>query len=152
MSELRTYWDEYELIEKSGQGRNARAKELEALIHKKQIELKLPPYDFDAREIKKTTNAMSTVSGPPKADSVPLEVNTESTGKYTIEQAKKDIGENKCAMLEWCAKWAEARMVYLAFILDRLNPDNVNVARRGQAMNVAIAEFNRMKLRGEEVP
>lgn len=152
MSELRTYWDEYGLIERSGVGRNTRAKELEALIHRKQKELKLPPYDFDARELRNRTNATPSINGPPQFDSKPLEeVPTIPQGRFTVEEAIKILGENECALLDHCATITEARMVYLAHVLDRKNPENSNVARRGQATNIAITEFNRMKNNGETI-
>ena len=151
MSELRTYWDEYGLIERSGVGRNARAKELEALIHRRQKELKiLPPYDFDARELRNRTNSTPSISGPPSPDSKPLEeVQSIPQGRFTIEEAIKILGENECALLDHCATLTEARMVFLAHVLDKKNPENNNVARRGQAINMSVTEFYKIKNNGE---
>ena len=48
--------------------------------------------------------------------------------------------------MEDCAIRAEAEMVVLARILDSLNIDNQrNVARRGQAINIAIRKFEELK-------
>lgn len=145
MSELRTLWNEYELIEKSGQGRTVRSKEIEAMIHKKQKELKLPPYDFDTREIKKSIMAQSTVSGPPDPSSIPI----EDVGKPTFDKIRKEIGENDCSILDYCTNWAEIRMVYIASVADKLNPENSNVARRGQVINLSMQKFYNMKSNGE---
>jgi len=144
LSELRDYWEEYKKIELSGVGRNKRAYALEVLIHEKQKEIKSDPYDFDKRWEKAEAMGTPTISGPPDPNSKP-EPEKQPRAEHTWVQAKEDIGENDIAMLDGCAKWAEDRMVYLAHVLDVLNPDNSNVARRGQGINIAIAEFNRRK-------
>lgn len=146
MSDLRNFWEEYKQIELSGIGRNKRAFELETLIHEKQKEIGSEPYDFDKRWMKTEEMATPSISGPPAMDSVAPESPKKSPqGNFTLDEAKELIGDNDCKILDNCAKWAEARMVYLAYVLDRINPANSNVARRGQATNIAIAEFNRRK-------
>lgn len=153
MLELRPLWEEYAVIEKSGQGRNKRALEIESIIHQAQLKAKTAPYDFDARWEKNRLNGLSTVSGPPPVESKPVEPEVfPPQANFTVEEAKKILGENDCALLEYCANIAEARMIYLAHILDKLNPENRNVARRGQGTNIANSIFTIMKTNGESIP
>ena len=153
MLELRPLWEEYAIIEKSGQGRTKRALEIEATIHQVQLKLKNAPYDFDTRWEKNKLNGAPTVSGPPPLESKPMEMEIlPPQGNFSVEDAKKILGENDCALLEYCANRAEAIMVYLAHILDKLNPENRNVARRGQGTNIANYIFTAMKAKGETIP
>lgn len=148
MTLLVEYWKEFKRIEILGE-RTSRAKEIEGLIHSEQKRIGSPPYDFDERWMRNNTMGKSTLSGPPPPDAKPdEEVPDVPKFNFSFEDAKKIVGDNDYNILEDCAKWAEARMVCLARILDRLNADNSNVARRGQATNIAIGEFLRRKLNG----
>jgi len=137
-------WTEYKKIELTGK-RTKRALDLEVLIHQKQKILSTGAYDFNARWEKNETMGKSTVEGPPM-DARPEATNVPPQANFTVEQAKEKIGENDCAILDDCIGWAEARMIYMAHVADVINPANkTNVARRGQCINIAIAEFNRRK-------
>ena len=123
MTELRDLWDEYGKIVQGG-ARTTRALKIEEEIHALQ---------------KKSTLLISPTDGVEETPSVP-------STNFTFEQAKERIGENDFALLEDCAMRAEAEMVVLARILDSLNIDNQrNVARRGQAINIAVRKFEELK-------
>ena len=136
-------WTEYKKIEITGK-RTKRALDLEALIHQKQQNLGMKAYDFDTRWIKNENMAKSNVAGPPMY-ARPEAITKPPQANFTGDQAKDKIGANDCAILDDCIGWAEARMIYMADRADKINPDNSNVARRGQCINIAIAEFNRRK-------
>lgn len=141
---LTDLWNEYNKIFSGGK-RTGRALILEPLIHAEQKRIGVTPvYDFDKRWDKVAKDGASTVNGPPEPNSKP-EIPNAPQRNFTVEQAKKIIGSGDCAILEDCAKVAEARMIFLADVLDKMNPSNSNVARRGQATNIAIQEFNRRK-------
>ena len=142
MTELRELWDEYGLIVQSGV-RTTKALRIEEEIHALQKKIGTSRYDFDKRwerniEMAKPTLTIDSMDEEEKP-SVP-------STNFTFEQAKERIGENDFALLEDCAMRAEAEMVVLARILDSLNIDNQrNVARRGQAINIAIRKFEELK-------
>lgn len=144
MSVLTDYWAEYKVIENSGQGRTKRALELEELIHQRQKEMMVTPYDFDARWERMAKNATPTLTGPPSPDSKPFEIKTP-VSKIEFDEVKKRLGGNDCALLDHAARVAEDKMIYLAYVLDKINPDNTNVARRGQAINLAMGIYNKLK-------
>ena len=142
MTELRDLWDEYGKIVQNGV-RTDRALKIEEAIHALQKKIGTSRYDFDKRwernaEMSKPTITIGSMDEEEKP-SVP-------STNFTFEQAKSRIGENDFALLEDCAIRAEAEMVVLARILDSLNIDNQrNVARRGQAINIAIRKFEELK-------
>ena len=142
MTELRDLWDEYGIIVQGG-ARTTRALKIEEEIHALQKKIGTSRYDFDKRwernvEMAKPTLTIDSMEEEEKP-SVP-------STNFTFEQAKARIGENDFALLEDCAMRAEAEMVVLARILDSLNIDNQrNVARRGQAINIAIRKFEELK-------
>lgn len=142
MTELRDLWDEYGKIVQNGV-RTDRALKIEEEIHALQKKIGTSRYDFDKRwernaEMSKPTITIGSMDEEEKP-SVP-------STNFTFEQAKARIGENDFALLEDCAIRAEAEMVVLARILDSLNIDNQrNVARRGQAINIAIRKFEELK-------
>ena len=143
MTELRDLWDEYGIIVQGGE-RNSRALKVEEEIHALQKKIGTSRYDFDKRwernaEMSKSTLLIAPTDGVEETPSVP-------STNFTFEQAKERIGENDFALLEDCAMRAEAEMVVLARILDSLNIDNQrNVARRGQAINIAVRKFEELK-------
>jgi len=144
MSELRDLWERYKARELSNHTRDSKLLELEVLIHAEQKKMGIGAYDFDRKWIRKEEMARSTVSGPPDAKS-PDEFTIPQT-KFTLKEAEEIVGENELAMLADCAKKSEARMICLAAIFDKLNPiENKNVARRGQGINMAMAEFHKRK-------
>ena len=129
-------WEEYKVILQTGK-RTKRALILEPKIHEEQKRLGNPIYDFDKRWAKNEEDRKSTVEGPPM-DSRPEATKSVPVANFTVDNAKEIIGKNDCALLEECARKAEARMIYLAYILEQINPDNKkNMARRGQATNIA---------------
>jgi hypothetical protein len=140
---LRILWEKYKVIERNGT-RTSNAKTLEEQIHARQKEMGSAPYDFDARWDRNRINATPSVSGPPHPDAV-VEKPKVPQVNFTLEQAVKIVGENDVAQLRDCAKFAECWMIILADELDKINPLNANVARRGQATNVALVEFRRRK-------
>lgn len=142
MTELRDLWDEYSKIVQGGV-RNDRALSVESKIHEIQKKLGTSRYDFDKRWEKNTEMAKPTINTPPMEPEIEKSV---PTSNFTFEQAKARIGENDFALLEDCAMRAEAEMVVLARILETLNVDNQrNVARRGQAINIAVRKFEDIK-------
>jgi len=142
MTELRELWDEYGLIVQSG-ARTTRALRIEEEIHALQKKIGTSRYDFDKRWERNVEMAKPTLTiGSMDEEEKPSVPSTN----FTFEQAKSRIGENDFALLEDCAMRAEAEMVVLARILDSLNIDNQrNVARRGQAINIAIRKFEELK-------
>jgi hypothetical protein len=142
MTELRELWDEYGLIVQGGE-RTARALKVEEEIHALQKKIGTSRYDFDKRWERNSEMAKPTLTiGSMEEEEKPSVPSTN----FTFEQAKARIGENDFALLEDCAMRAEAEMVVLARILDSLNIDNQrNVARRGQAINIAIRKFEELK-------
>tara|TARA_R110000824_G_scaffold123929_1_gene282109 strand:+ start:21 stop:458 length:438 start_codon:yes stop_codon:yes gene_type:complete len=142
MTELRDLWDEYSKIVQGGV-RNDRALSVESKIHEIQKKLGTSRYDFDKRWEKNAEMAKPTINTPPMESKIEKSV---PTSNFTFEQAKARIGENDFALLEDCAMRAEAEMVVLARILETLNVDNQrNVARRGQAINIAVRKFEDIK-------
>jgi hypothetical protein len=142
MTELRDLWDEYSKIVQGGV-RNDRALSVESKIHEIQKKLGTSRYDFDKRWEKNAEMAKPTINTPPMEPEIEKSV---PTSNFTFEQAKARIGENDFALLEDCAMRAEAEMVVLARILETLNVDNQrNVARRGQAINIAVRKFEDIK-------
>jgi hypothetical protein len=143
MSNLRTYWEEYKRIELKGE-RTKRCFDLEELIHEEQKKMGTSRYDFNARWTRKEAQAKPSLSGPslePTEEAPPV-----PTSNFTFEYAKEKIGENDFAILEECAMDAELYMVCLAKILEQINPDNTrNLARRGQATNIAMRIFEEKK-------
>ena len=142
MTELRDLWDEYGKIVQSGV-RTDKALKIEEAIHELQKKIGTSRYDFDKRWERNSEMAKPTLSiasmDKEESPSVP-------STNFTFEQAKARIGENDFALLEDCAMRAEAEMVVLARILDSLNIDNQrNVARRGQAINIAVRKFEELK-------
>lgn len=145
---LTLLWAEYKKIELKGK-RNDRAIELEELIHTKQKSIGSPPYDFDVRWERKEIRSKSTLSGPPPADSKPQEDKPDvSIDSIDIEDVRKRIGKNDCRLLDGCARWADDRLSYLSYVLETLNPENRNPARRGQGSNIALGKFVRDKVSG----
>ena len=136
-------WEEYKRIELSGE-RTKRCLDIEALIHEEQKNMGVSRYDFNTRWSRREIEAKPTLEGPslePTPDPVPA-----PTSNFTFEYAKDKIGENDFAILEECAMEAELYMVCLAKILENVNPDNMrNLARRGQATNIAIRLFEERK-------
>ena len=146
MSELRDLWENYKRRELSIHTRDSKLLELETLIHAEQKKMGVSAYDFDRRWIRREEAAKSTVAGPPDPDAKSPDEFTIPQTKFTLEEAQKIVGENELAMLADCAKKSEARMICLAAIFDKLNPfENKNVARRGQGINMAMAEFHKRK-------
>jgi hypothetical protein len=142
MTELRDLWDEYSKIVQGGV-RNDRALDVESRIHEIQKKLGTSRYDFDKRWERNAEMGKSTINTPPME---PEPEKTVPTSNFTFEQAKARIGENDFAILEDCAMRAEAEIVCLARILDTLNIENQrNVARRGQAINIAVRKFEELK-------
>jgi len=145
MAELKPLWDEYNKLRASG-ARNARAIMLEGLIHGRQREIGSEPYDFDKMWDKIEKDRTPSIEVPTIGGMIKPETETVPQSRFTFEQAKKLIGENDCAILDDCAKWAEVRMVYLSHVLNEINPaENTNVARRGQGINIGLGEFVRRK-------
>ena len=142
MTELRELWDEYGLIVQGGT-RTTRALRIEEEIHALQKKIGTSRYDFDKRWERNSEMAKPTLTiGSMEEEEKPSVPSTN----FTFEQAKARIGENDFALLEDCAMRAEAEMVVLARILDSLNIDNQrNVARRGQAINIAVRKFEELK-------
>ena len=142
MTELRDLWDEYGKIVQGG-ARTTRALKIEEEIHALQKKIGTSRYDFDKRWERNSEMAKPTLTiGSMEEEEKPSVPSTN----FTFEQAKARIGENDFALLEDCAMRAEAEMVVLARILDSLNIDNQrNVARRGQAINIAIRKFEELK-------
>ena len=142
MTELRDLWDEYGKIVQSGV-RTEKALKIEEAIHALQKKIGTSRYDFDKRWERNSEMAKPTLTiGSMEEEEKPSVPSTN----FTFEQAKARIGENDFALLEDCAIRAEAEMVVLARILDSLNIDNQrNVARRGQAINIAIRKFEELK-------
>lgn len=146
MSVLRDLWEQYKKLELTTHKRDSKVLEIEALIHAEQKIMGVSAYDFDKRWIRKDEMAKSTVEGPPDPNSKAPEEFTVPQTKFTLEEAEKIVGENELAMLADCAKLSEARNICLAAICNKLNPeDNKNMARRGQIINMAIAEFHKRK-------
>jgi len=142
MTELRDLWDEYAKIVQGG-ARNERALDIEAKIHDIQKKLGTSRYDFDKRWERNAEMGKPTINTPPME---PEPEKIVPTSNFTFEQAKARIGENDFAILEDCAMRAEAEIVCLARILDTLNIENQrNVARRGQAINIAVRKFEELK-------
>jgi len=142
MTELRDLWDEYGKIVQSGV-RTDRALKIEEEIHALQKKIGTSRYDFDKRWERNVEMAKPTITiGSMDEEEKPSVPSTN----FTFDQAKTRVGENDFALLEDCAIRAEAEMVVLARILDSLNIDNQrNVARRGQAINIAIRKFEELK-------
>ena len=142
MTELRDLWDEYGKIVQSGE-RTSRALKIEEEIHALQKKIGTSRYDFDKRWERNAEMSKSTITiGSMEEEEKPSVPSTN----FTFDQAKARVGENDFALLEDCAIRAEAEMVVLARILDSLNIDNQrNVARRGQAINIAIRKFEELK-------
>ena len=142
MTELRELWDEYGKIVQSGV-RTDRALKIEEEIHALQKKIGTSRYDFDKRWERNVEMAKPTITiGSMDEEEKPSVPSTN----FTFDQAKARVGENDFALLEDCAIRAEAEMVVLARILDSLNIDNQrNVARRGQAINIAIRKFEELK-------
>ena len=142
MTELRDLWDEYGKIVQGG-ARTTRALKIEEEIHALQKKIGTSRYDFDKRWERNSEMAKPTLTiGSMEEEEKPSVPSTN----FTFEQAKARIGENDFALLEDCAMRAEAEMVVLARILDSLNIDNQrNVARRGQAINIAVRKFEELK-------
>jgi hypothetical protein len=142
MTELRDLWDEYGKIVQSGV-RTDRALKIEEEIHALQKKIGTSRYDFDKRWERNVEMAKPTITiGSMDEEEKPSVPSTN----FTFDQAKARVGENDFALLEDCAIRAEAEMVVLARILDSLNIDNQrNVARRGQAINIAIRKFEELK-------
>ena len=142
MTELRELWDEYGKIVQSGV-RTDRALKIEEEIHALQKKIGTSRYDFDKRWERNVEMAKPTITiGSMDEEEKPSVPSTN----FTFDQAKARVGENDFALLEDCAMRAEAEMVVLARILDSLNIDNQrNVARRGQAINIAIRKFEELK-------
>ena len=142
MTELRELWDEYGKIVQNGV-RTDRALKIEEAIHALQKKIGTSRYDFDKRWERNTEMAKPTITiGSMDEEEKPSVPSTN----FTFDQAKARVGENDFALLEDCAIRAEAEMVVLARILDSLNIDNQrNVARRGQAINIAIRKFEELK-------
>ncbi len=145
MSALRDLWENYKKLELTNTTRNSKVLEVEALIHTEQKRMGVSAYDFEARWERRAEMAKSTVEGPPMDSTSPSDFVVPQS-RFTFEEAKGIVGENEYAMLEDCAKLSEARMICIASILDKLNPtENKNVARRGQGINMTIAEFHKRK-------
>ena len=142
MTELRDLWEEYGKIVQSGV-RTDRALKIEEEIHALQKKIGTSRYDFDKRWERNVEMAKPTITiGSMDEEEKPSVPSTN----FTFDQAKARVGENDFALLEDCAIRAEAEMVVLARILDSLNIDNQrNVARRGQAINIAIRKFEELK-------
>ena len=142
MTELRDLWDEYGKIVQSGV-RTEKALKIEEAIHALQKKIGTSRYDFDKRWERNVEMAKPTITiGSMDEEEKPSVPSTN----FTFDQAKARVGENDFALLEDCAIRAEAEMVVLARILDSLNIDNQrNVARRGQAINIAIRKFEELK-------
>ena len=142
MTELRDLWDEYGKIVQSGV-RTDRALKIEEEIHALQKKIGTSRYDFDKRWERNVEMAKPTITiGSMDEEEKPSVPSTN----FTFDQAKARVGENDFALLEDCAIRAEAEMVVLARILDSLNIDNQrNVARRGQAINIAVRKFEELK-------
>ena len=142
MTEQRDLWDEYGKIVQSGV-RTDRALKIEEEIHALQKKIGTSRYDFDKRWERNVEMAKPTITiGSMDEEEKPSVPSTN----FTFDQAKARVGENDFALLEDCAIRAEAEMVVLARILDSLNIDNQrNVARRGQAINIAIRKFEELK-------
>jgi hypothetical protein len=142
MSELSILWDEYKKIIQKGE-RTPRAREIEEKIHEVQKRIGTPRYNFDRRWERVIEAGTPTISLPSmEAEST----SSVPTSNFTFEQAKARVGENDFALLEDCAMRAEAEIVVLARILDTINVENQrNVARRGQAINIAIRKFEELK-------
>lgn len=146
MSELRDLWERYKSRELSNHTRDTKLLELEVLIHAEQKKMGISAYDFDKKWIRKEEMARSTVSGPPDPNSKAPDEFIIPQSKFTLKDAEGIVGENELAILADCAKKSEARMICLAAIFDKLNPlENKNVARRGQGINMAMAEFHKRK-------
>ena len=142
MTELRDLWDEYGKIIQTGV-RSDRALQIEQEIHAIQKKIGTSRYDFDKRWERNAEMAQSSVEiNSMEKEEKPSVPSTN----FTFEQAKARVGENDFALLEDCAIRAEAEMVVLARIFDSLNIENQrNVARRGQAINIAIRKFEELK-------
>jgi hypothetical protein len=147
MSELRDLWEAYKIIEVSGQGRNDRASEIEAKIHEIQKGMGSSPYDFDKRWEKNEAMKTESVTGPPDFNSKPAsETQKVPQGHFSVDEAKEIIGANDLAILDDCAKHAEAEEIYLEHQLSKINPANRNNhARRGMVGNRAMQKFERRK-------
>lgn len=148
MTELRDLWEEYKRIELSGAGRNKRAKEIEARIHEIQKGMGTSLYDFDKREEKQNLMGKPTIEVP-SVVSLPDKPNVEERApqaNFTLEQAKKIVGDNDYRILEECNRVVEAQIVCVEHISMGRNPDNKkNPARRGQSINQTIFLFNKRK-------
>ncbi len=142
MSELSQYWEEYKKIIDKGV-RTQRARDLEVKIHEVQKRIGSDRYDFDKRWQKIEHDGKPTITLPPMdAEVTP----SAPTSNFTFEQAKAKVGDNDFALLEDCAMKAEAEIIVLSRILDTINVENQrNVARRGQAINIAIRKYEELK-------
>lgn len=124
-------------------GRTDNVKALEPKIHEVQKSIGTDAYDFDKWWAKREIQGVSSINGPPIENSEPEKV---PQGNFTVEQAMKKIGESDCAILEDCVKHAEAEEVFIAHILDKVNPTNkTNYARRGMVGNRAMRKFESKK-------
>ena len=135
MTELSIKWDEYKAIRKNGK-RTPRALTLEDEIHEIQKQRGDAPYNFDEVWAKIAREANPSVSGP-SLEPIPEKIAPQAN--FTEEQADdiliKEFGKDIISEMEYCARLSEAMLVKYACIHDKLNPDNKNVARRGQATN-----------------
>ena len=146
MTELGDLWEQYQALLNSGSERNDKVRSLEEEIHRVQKEKGWSRYDFDKKWERKIENSTPSIEGPPAMDSkAPTDEKPVPVSHFTFEQAKKKVGNNNYNILEDCAMETEAEMICLAEIHNRLNPDNSNVARRGQCINLSLTKFRTRK-------
>ena len=144
MSELKTLWTKYKTFEQSG-NRSDGAKKIEAQIHEIQKQIGSSAYDFDARWGRAERDGKPSIELP-SLEAEPVEHAPQAN--FTLPQAEKMVGENDTALLRDAVRWVEPRMIILADEANKVNPDNSNVARRGQVINLSLAKFKEDKENG----
>ncbi len=144
MSELKTLWTKYKVFEQNG-NRSEGARKIEAKIHEVQKLIGSSPYDFDKRWERVAKDGAPSITLP-SLEPIPVEPSPQAN--FTLEQAEKIIGENDTALLRGAVRWVEPVMIILADEANKVNPDNSNVARRGQVINLSLAKFKEDKENG----
>ena len=145
MTVLTDSWDEWNKFYKKGT-RNDKCLTFEVAIHGEQKRMGSIPVDFDTKWEKRARDSKSTITMPPITESTPTKEEKVPTINFSLDDAKKIIGDSDFAMLEFANRLAEASIVCLTAIANKTNSDNkVNPARRGQSINQSLLIFNDMK-------
>lgn len=143
MSKLRDLWDEYHKLLNRGRERDSKMLDLEKEIHEEQRRLGVKPYDFDKLHERRKEQSTPTINTPPTEPSETEKEVKKHQPKYSLEEAKRELGENTCAKYDWCGQKVKATYTYSAHVAETIFPEcKTNPAFRGQLINMICNRFN----------